>query len=57
MSCRSRRLQGVRGGRNRTEKEEKKNDLLEEPFNIDNTLSVIPVGELSENVLGKIDVG
>jgi hypothetical protein len=31
-------------------------DLLEEPFNINDTLSVIPVGELSENVLGKIDI-
>jgi len=36
---------------------EGKNDLLEEPFNINDTLSVIPVGELSENVLGKIDIG
>jgi len=34
-----------------------KNDLLEEPLDVNDTLSVIPVGELSENVLGEIDVG
>jgi hypothetical protein len=44
------RVEGKRGG-------EVKNDLLEEPLDVDDTLSVIPVGELSENVLGEIDVG
>jgi hypothetical protein len=43
------RVEGKRGG-------EVKNDLLEEPLDVDDTLSVIPVGELSENVLGEIDV-
>ena len=43
-------MEGKRGG-------EVKNDLLEEPLDVYDTLSVIPVGELSENVLGEIDVG
>jgi hypothetical protein len=43
------RVEGKRG--------EVKNDLLEEPLDVYDTLSVIPVGELSENVLGEIDVG
>jgi len=34
-----------------------KNDLLEEPLDVDDSLSVVPVCQLSENVLGEIDVG
>ena len=34
-----------------------KNDLLEEPFDVDDSLSVVPVCQLSENVLGEIDIG
>lgn len=33
------------------------NDLLEEPLDVDDSLSVVPVCQLSENVLGEIDVG
>ena len=32
------------------------NRLLEEPFDVNDTLSVIPVGELTEDFPGKVDV-
>ena len=34
-----------------------RNGLLEEPFDVDDSLSVVPVCQLSENVLGEIDIG